>query len=225
MLRILKLSTSSRSVPLTRLWLLQLPCFCSSSSSSSSLLSVPSDDHIVRLILDQKSASGALETFRWASTFPGFIHSRSTYRALFHKLCVFRRFDTVYQLLDEMPDSIGLPPDDAIFVTIIRGFGRARLIKRVISVVDLVSKFGIKPSLKVFNSILDVLVKEDIDIAREFFTRKMMASGIHGDVYTYGILMKGLSLTNRIGDGFKLLQIMKTSGVAPNAVVYNTLLQ
>ncbi|KFK40136.1 hypothetical protein AALP_AA3G335400 [Arabis alpina] len=212
---------SFRFVPVTRSWL-QLRCFSSSSSSSS--LSVPSDDHIVRLILDQKSASGALETFQWASSFPGFIHSRSTYRALFHKLCIFRRFDTVYQLLDEMPQSICLPPDDAIFITIVRGFGRAKLTKRVINVVDLVAKFGVKPSLKVYNSILDVLVKEDIDIAREFFRRKMMASGIQGDEYTYGILMKGLCLTNRIGDGFKLLQIMKTRGVAPNTVVYNTLL-
>ncbi|KAJ4889105.1 Pentatricopeptide repeat-containing protein [Raphanus sativus] len=225
MLRISNISTSPRYVPVTTRLRLQLRSLCSSSSSSS--LSVPSDDHIIRLILDQKSPSGALQTFQWASTFPGFTHSPSTYRALFHKLCSFRRFETVYQLLDEMPQSIGSPPDDAIFITIVRGLGRAKLTKRVISVLDLVSKFGIKPSVKVFNSILDVLVKEDIEIAREFFRRKMMASGVQGDEYTYGILMKGLCLTNRIGDGFKLLQFMKTrggGGVAPNAVVYNTLL-
>ncbi|CAG7900762.1 unnamed protein product [Brassica rapa] len=223
MLRISNLSTSSRYVAVTTRLRLQLRCLCSPSPPSPS--SVPSDDHIVRLILDQKSPSGALQTFQWASTFPGFTHSHSTYRALFHKLCSFRRFETVYQLLDEMPNSIGSLPDDAIFITIVRGLGRAKLTKRVIDVVDLVSRFGIKPSVKVFNSILDVLVREDIDIAREFFRRKMMASGIQGDEYTYGILMKGLCLTNRIGDGFKLLQIMKTrGGVAPNAVIYNTLL-
>lgn len=31
-------------------------------------------------------------------------------------------------------------------------------------------------------------------------------------------------MTNRIGDGFKLLQIMKSKGVRPNTVSYNTLL-
>ncbi|XP_010530992.1 PREDICTED: pentatricopeptide repeat-containing protein At2g17525, mitochondrial [Tarenaya hassleriana] len=217
MLRILNLSMLRR-IPATRSWLLRR-CFCSPSSFSA-----PSHDHMVRLILDQKTASAALETFDWASKFPGFTHSRSTYRALIHKLCVFRRFETVYKLLDEMPGSIGLPPDDAIFITIIRGFSRARMIKHVIKVVDLVSRFGMKPSLSVFNSILDVLVKEDIDLAREFFRRKMMASGVQGDDYTYGILMKGLCLTNRIGDGFKLLQIMKTRGVTPNTVIYNTLI-
>ncbi|MCI57222.1 pentatricopeptide repeat-containing protein mitochondrial-like, partial [Trifolium medium] len=36
--------------------------------------------------------------------------------------------------------------------------------------------------------------------------------------------MKGLCLTNRIGEGFKLLQLIKSNGVTPNAVIYNTLL-
>uniref|UniRef100_M1AVN3 Pentatricopeptide repeat-containing protein, mitochondrial n=1 Tax=Solanum tuberosum TaxID=4113 RepID=M1AVN3_SOLTU len=52
----------------------------------------------------------------------------------------------------------------------------------------------------------------------------MMGNGIQSDDYTCGILMKGLCLTNRIGDGFKLLQVMKTRGITPNTVIYNTLI-
>ncbi|CAJ1930684.1 unnamed protein product [Sphenostylis stenocarpa] len=196
----------------------------SSSYSSSYSSSAPSEEHVSQLILDQKSATQALECFRWASTIPNFVHSQSTYRALFHKLCSFRRFDTVKQLLDEMPQSLGEPPGDDIFVTIIRGLGRAQMIRTVIKVLDLAYKFHGSPSLKIFNSILDVLVKEDIDMAREFYRKSMMASGVEGDDYTYGILMKGLCLTNRIGEGFKLLQLIKSRGVTPNTVVYNTLL-
>lgn len=193
-----------------------------SSSSSSSL--PPTQDHVCQLILDQKTASEALETFRWASTFSKFTHSQSTYRALIHKLCIFRRFDTVKQLLDEMPSSIGASPSDDIFITIVRGLSRARMTRRVIKVVDLAYKFHGTPSLKIFNSILDVLVKEDIDMAREFYRKSMMESGVQGDDYTFGILMKGLCLTNRIGEGFKLLQLIKSNGVTPNTVIYNTLL-
>ncbi|PIN23982.1 hypothetical protein CDL12_03285 [Handroanthus impetiginosus] len=124
-----------------------------------------------------------------------------------------------------MPRTIGSGPDDDIFITIVRGFGRARLIREVIRVLDLVPKFGQgTPSLKLLNTILDVLVKEDIDIAREFYRKKMMGSGVKGDDYTYGTLMKGFCLTNRIGDGFKLLQVMKTHNVKVNVVVYNTLI-
>ncbi|KAJ1403842.1 Tetratricopeptide-like helical domain superfamily [Sesbania bispinosa] len=184
----------------------------------------PTEEHVCQLILDQKCASGALQTFRWASTISKFSHSQSTYRALIHKLCSFRRFDTVKQLLDEMPSSIGTPPGDDIFITIIRGLARAGMIRRVIKVVDLAYKFHGSPSLKIFNSILDVLVKEDIDIAREFYRKSMMGSGVEGDDYTFGILMKGLCLTNRIGEGFKLLQLIKSRGVTPNTVIYNTLL-
>ncbi|XP_065855086.1 pentatricopeptide repeat-containing protein At2g17525, mitochondrial-like [Euphorbia lathyris] len=123
-----------------------------------------------------------------------------------------------------MPRSINSSPNEHIFLTIIRGLGRVRRIRDVIKALDLVSSFGEKPSLKIFNSILDLLVKEDIDLARKFYRVKMMGSGVQGDDYTYGILMKGLCLTNRIGDGFKLLQVMKTRDVNPNVVVYNTLL-
>ena len=78
--------------------------------------------------------------------------------------------------------------------------------------------------MRIFNSVPDVLVKEDIDLAQEFYGKKMMGSGVEGDEYTFGILMKGLCLTNRIGDGFKLLQVMKSREIIPNAVIYNTLL-
>ncbi|KAJ8558226.1 hypothetical protein K7X08_004992 [Anisodus acutangulus] len=123
-----------------------------------------------------------------------------------------------------MPSSIGSTPDEDIFVTIVRGLGRAGMIKQVVKVPELLSKFEKKPTLKLYNSILDVLVKVDIDIAREFYRKKMMGSGIQGDAYTYGILMKGLCLTNRICDGFKLLQVMKIRGITPNTVIYNTLI-
>ncbi|KAK6118348.1 hypothetical protein DH2020_047919 [Rehmannia glutinosa] len=186
---------------------------------------VPTHQQIAHLILEQKSANQALQTFEWASKIPNFTHTQSTYRALIHKLCTFRQFKIVEQVLDEMPKRTGLSPDDDIFITVVRGFGRARMIREVIRVLDLLPKFGrAAPSLKLLNTILDVLVKEDIDIAREFYRKKIMGSGVKGDDYTYGILMKGFCLTNRIGDGFKLLQVMKSHGVKVNVVVYNTLI-
>lgn len=202
---------------------LQLSKFICSLPSSTHL-SPPTHQNIAHLILDQRSPSQAIDTFRWASKLPNFTHSLSTYRALIHKLCTFRCFDNIHQLLDEIPVSVGSPPSEDIFVTLVRGLGRARRIRDVIKVVDLVCRFGVVPSLKIYNSILDVLVKVDIDIARGFFRKKMMECGVQGDDYTFGTLMKGLCLTNRIGDGFKLLQIMKTRGLTPNTVIYNTLL-
>ncbi|KAL8458041.1 hypothetical protein ACS0TY_035788 [Phlomoides rotata] len=192
--------------------------------SATSVL-VPTHQQIADLILEQKSANEALQTFKWASKIPSFTHTASTYRALVQKLCILRQFEIVEQLLEEMPKKIGSFPDDDIFITVVRGFARARMIREVIRVLDMVSKFGkAVPSLKLFNTILDVLVKEDIDIAREFYRKKMMGSGVKGDDYTYGILMKGFCLTNRICDGFKLLQVMKNHGVKVNVVVYNTLI-
>ncbi|KAL1557475.1 pentatricopeptide repeat-containing protein, mitochondrial-like protein [Salvia divinorum] len=198
--------------------------FISAAAAPPSVL-VPTKNQISDLVLEQKSANEALKTFEWASTIPNFVHDVSTYRALIHKLCAFRRFHVVEQVLDEMPKRIGSLPDEGIFITIVRGLGRARMIREVIRVLDMAARLGeAAPSLKLLNSILDVLVKEDIDIAREFYRKKIMGTGLRGDDYTYGILMKGFCLTNRIGDGFKLLQVMKNHGVKVNVVVYNTLI-
>ncbi|GFY87736.1 pentatricopeptide repeat (PPR) superfamily protein [Actinidia rufa] len=97
-----------------------------------------------------------------------------------------------------MPSSIGSTPDEDIFVTIVRGLGRARMIREVIKVLDLVSKFERNPSLKLFNSILDVLVKEDIDLAREFYRKKMMGCGVRGDEYTFWSLMNEVAAPNEV---------------------------
>ncbi|KAF5208470.1 Pentatricopeptide repeat-containing protein [Thalictrum thalictroides] len=123
-----------------------------------------------------------------------------------------------------MPTSIGEPPEEDIFVTIVRGLGRARMNRKAIKVLDLVSHFNKDPSLEICKSILDVLVKENIDLARDIYRKKMMGCGVHRDNYTFGILMKGFCLTNRIADGFKLLTLMKSQGIKPNIVIYKTLI-
>ncbi|KAM7486630.1 hypothetical protein LguiA_002639 [Lonicera macranthoides] len=196
---------------------------------------VPTHEQIAHLILEQKSPTQALQTFRLATTnLPTFTPHQSTYGALVHKLCTFYRFDIVHQQLDEMPGSIGSPPDEDIFITIVRGLGPARIIRQVVKVLDLIAKFGKNPSLKLLNSILDILVKEDIDITRVFHRKKMMGCGVQGDCYTFGILMKGLCLTSRIGDSFKLLHVMKNGKVGrarslmndmvePNEVIFNVM--
>ncbi|KAL6536212.1 hypothetical protein OROGR_012784 [Orobanche gracilis] len=108
-----------------------------------------------------------------------------------------------------MPNRISSSSDDDIFVTIVRGFGRARMTREVIRVLDLVAKFGNTgaPSLKLLNTILDVLVKEDIDIAREFYRKKIMGNGVKGDDYTYGILMKEFEEVNK----YVLVEAVATS--------------
>ncbi|XP_058098624.1 pentatricopeptide repeat-containing protein At2g17525, mitochondrial [Magnolia sinica] len=192
---------------------------------SFSSTSTPTPEDISHLIVTAHSPSQALQTFKWATHFPNFHHTQATFKSLIQKLCAFRRFDTVQTVLNQIPASLGGPPDDDIFITIIRGMGRARMTRQAIQISNLmVSQFGKNPSTKIFNSVLDVLVREDIDLGREFFRKRMMGCGIQGDEYTFGILMKGLCSTNRIDEGFRLLKLMKSQGFAPNPVIYNTLI-
>ncbi|KAL5984289.1 hypothetical protein ACLOJK_018393 [Asimina triloba] len=199
--------------------------FFSFFSSSTGPTSTPTPEDISHLIHTTQSPSQALHTFQWATQLPNFHHTQSTYKALVQKLCAFRRFHTLQTILKQMPASIGSPPDEDIFLALIRGLGRARMTRQAMHIPDLMaSQFGKNPSSKIFNSVLDVLVSEDIDLGREFFRKRMMGCGIEGDEYTFGILMKGLCSTNRIDEGFKLLKLMKSRGITPNPVIYNTLI-
>jgi hypothetical protein len=55
------------------------------------------------------------------------------------------------------------------------------MVKQGIKVVDLVSRCERKQSLKIFNSILNALVMDDIDLARWFYRKRMMGNGVEGD--------------------------------------------
>ncbi|KAK9166001.1 hypothetical protein Scep_001192 [Stephania cephalantha] len=72
---------------------------------------------------------------------------------------------------------IGSPSDDGIFVTIVHGLARAGLNNRAglnretLKFIDLVCRFQEDPSLKIFNSVLDVLFAEDTDLTRKFYVK------------------------------------------------------
>ncbi|XP_020584489.1 pentatricopeptide repeat-containing protein At2g17525, mitochondrial isoform X2 [Phalaenopsis equestris] len=191
-------------------------------SSSASILSgePPSPDDVADIILRQKSAALSLRTFRWALALPSFTPTPSVYQALIRSLLSFRRFDTALEVLSNLPSS----PDEATLVALFRELGRAGMTHRALQLFDeLPDLFNLPnpPSLKVLNSILDLLVVDNIDHSRHFFRKKMKG---RGDDHTFGILMKGLCRTNRIAEGFKLLTLMKKTGLKPNPVIYNTLI-
>ena len=48
--------------------------------------------------------------------------------------------------------------------------------------------------MRIFNSVPDVLVKEDIDLAQEFYWKKTTGSGVEGDEYTFRDLNEGALL-------------------------------
>ncbi|XP_078442414.1 pentatricopeptide repeat (PPR) superfamily protein [Wolffia australiana] len=179
----------------------------------------PTSEDVARSILQQKSASSAVQIFEQASQFAKFRHDAATYGALVRALVSFRRFDKAKSVLSEIPAATGRPPDEDTLVAFVRGLGRAGMTRDAVQVADLAN-----PSVKVFNSILNVLVVENIDLARKFYRDRMTGSPVRGNAHTFGIMMKGLCRTNRIDEGFKLLKLFKSSELPQNPVIYNTLI-
>ncbi|XP_038972426.1 pentatricopeptide repeat-containing protein At2g17525, mitochondrial [Phoenix dactylifera] len=197
------------------------------SSSSSSSFPTPTtaptptpEEDLAGLILQQKTPSAALRIFRWAARIPSFpAASPAASTALLRSFLSSGRPAAALRLLSALPS----PPDDTTLVSLIRALSRAGNPHGAFRVPDLLRPHR-SPSLRLLNSVLDALVQHDIDLARHFFRRKMAAFGVRGDERTFGILMKGLCRTNRIAEAFKLLKLMKDSGLTPNPVIYNTLI-
>nr|XP_011469345.1 PREDICTED: pentatricopeptide repeat-containing protein At2g17525, mitochondrial isoform X3 [Fragaria vesca subsp. vesca] len=202
-----------------------------------SSISVPSHTHIAHLLLEQKSATQVLDTFQWASTLPSFTHSPSTYRALIHKLCTFRRFDTAYQVLDEMPRSIGQPPDEHIFVTLIHGLGRAHLVKQAIKVLDLVARNGKvgrarslmnemeDPNDVTFNILISGYCGEENLVQAVVMLDKCFGLGYVPDVVTITKVLELLCNDGRVMEAVKVLERVESNGGLVDVVAYNTLIK
>ncbi|KAM5551553.1 pentatricopeptide repeat-containing protein [Rosa sericea] len=202
-----------------------------------SSIAVPSHNHISHLLLEQKSATQVLDTFQWASKLPSFTHSPSTYRVLIHKLCTFHRFDIAHQVLDEMPHSIGLPPDDHIFVTLIHGLGRAHLVKQVIKVLDLVRKNGKvgrarslmnemeDPNDVTFNILISGYCGEENLVQALVMLDKCFGLGYVPDVVTITKVLEILCNDGRVMEAVKVIERVESNGGLVDVVAYNTLIK
>ncbi|XP_073000892.1 pentatricopeptide repeat-containing protein At2g17525, mitochondrial [Typha latifolia] len=194
------LSSSSPLLPL----LLQLFAYSSPPPSTPQTL----NEDLAAQILHQKTPSAAILAFRRISS-----PSSAASAALIRSLVSFHRPDLALSLLPSLPS----PPDDSTFVSLLRSLPNPS------STLFALDSFP-NPSIRVLNSVLDRLVAHDIDLARRFFRSRIAARSFKGDEFTFGILMKGLCRTNRIDEAFRLLKLMKGSGLKPNPVIYNTLI-
>ncbi|ONK71060.1 uncharacterized protein A4U43_C04F4290 [Asparagus officinalis] len=181
-------------------------------SLSSSSPSTPAHDQIPHLALRPKPPSSKPpQTLRWASK-----PSPPTLGPQILSLISSNNLQEAHRLLLSSPH----PPPEPALLPLIRAFGRAHRPDAAIRLLGLFPPQN-PPSLRVLNSILNVLVEEDIDLARKFFRKGMSVR----DEHTFGILMKGLCGANRIQEAFKLLKLMKSSAsLKPNSVIYNTLI-
>ncbi|CAK0804913.1 unnamed protein product [Prorocentrum cordatum] len=118
----------------------------------------------------------------------------------------------------------GIRGSAVTYGTIVKAYGRAGNIEKVVQAWDAMSKEGLEANAVTYGCMLDACVKcGHLDRAFQVFGR-MKEQGIHKNTILYATLIKGLAKSKDPSAARKLHQEMVAEGVNCNVVVFNSLI-
>lgn len=151
---------------------------------------------VLRRIRSQPTAPLALEYFNSISRSKSFQHTLLTYQTMIHRLGLEAQMNSVQQLLLQMKIQ-GLKCSEEIFVTVIRSYSQIHCSAQALETFYRMVEFGCKPTVKIYNHLLDAMLKESRFHMITPIYRDMKRDGIDPNVYTYNILLKALCKNGR----------------------------
>ncbi|KAL6186098.1 hypothetical protein ACLB2K_042220 [Fragaria x ananassa] len=162
----------------------------------------------------------ALEYFRSISNSRDFKHTQLTYKAMIEKLGSQCEMDGVQYLMHQMKLE-GVSCSEDLFISVVKACRRAGLAEQALKVFYRIREFGYKPSVKIYNHLLDALLCENRFWMINPVYVKMKKDGMVPNVFTYNILLKALCKNDRVDGAHKLLGEM-SKGCCPDTVSYTT---
>nr|GEW62249.1 putative pentatricopeptide repeat-containing protein At3g16890, mitochondrial [Tanacetum cinerariifolium] len=120
--------------------------------------------------------------------------------------------------------SSGCSVTEESLCVLISSWGRLGLAKYVAQVFDQISLLGIAPSTRLYNAVIDALVKSNaLDLAYLKF-QQMKADRCSPDRFTYNFLIHGVCKVGVVDEGLRLVKQMQEMGYAPNVFTYTILI-
>eukprot|EP01018_Ginkgo_biloba_P038962 Gb_04675 [translate_table: standard] len=179
---------------------------------------------VTEVLKVQNNAQLASKFFHWAGRQKGFRHNFSAYNAFAYCLNRANQYKAADQVV-ELMKAQGKEPSIKQFEVMIRMHADAGRGLRVHFVFQKMKKFGIKPTVFLYNRILDALVKtEHLDLALEVY-EDLKKDGLPPEHITYMILIKGLCRENKMNEVFELLSEMRTRLCNPDVFAYTAMIR
>ncbi|XP_057798180.1 pentatricopeptide repeat-containing protein At5g16420, mitochondrial-like isoform X1 [Salvia miltiorrhiza] len=177
------------------------------------------------IITQQQNLDLALQIFHYAGNHhPNFRHTYETYHSIIHKLSRLRAFDPIPSLLNALRAS-PIKCGENVFITLIRYYGLASRPKEAIKIFLQVNDFGVKRSVRSFNTLLNALVlNKKYDTVYLMFKNCQKRFKIMPNVFTCNILLKALCKKDDVEGALKVLDEMPGIGMVPNVVSYTTIM-
>ncbi|XP_048594782.1 putative pentatricopeptide repeat-containing protein At3g16890, mitochondrial [Brassica napus] len=167
---------------------------------------------IISLLQNQDNPLHSLRVYLWVSnTNPVYSKDQSLKTVLGNAL--FRKGPLLLskELLKEVRDS-GFRISDELMCVLIGSWGKLGLAKYCNDVFAEISLLGMKPSTRLYNAVIDALVKSNsLDLAYLKF-HQMRGDGCEPDRFTYNILVHGVCKKGVVDEAVRLVKQMEKEG-------------
>ncbi|PWA51234.1 Pentatricopeptide repeat-containing protein [Artemisia annua] len=187
----------------------------------------PSHSQITKLISQQSDPLLAKEIFDLTlKTYPSYQHSYQTYHTLILKLARFRRFSQMDTLLTTLKNDRNCAVKPSLFTDIIRIYGEANMLDKVVNMFYKILEFDIRPRTKQLNVVLEILVRDRAYLRAAFdLFRCAYRYDVVANVETYNVLMRAFCLSGELSVAYKLFNEMFKRDIVPNVESYRILMQ
>ncbi|KAG7582244.1 Pentatricopeptide repeat [Arabidopsis suecica] len=179
---------------------------------------------VISVLQNQDNPLHSLRFYLWVSNFdPVYAKDQSLKSVLGNAL--FRKGPLLLsmELLKEIRDS-GYRITDELMCVLIGSWGRLGLAKYCNDVFAQISFLGMKPSTRLYNAVIDALVKSNsLDLAYLKF-QQMRNDDCKPDRFTYNILIHGVCKKGVVDEAIRLVKQMEREGNRPNVFTYTILI-
>lgn len=163
-------------------------------------------DEAVNLLREMETQGCEPNVFTYGSLMASFVRSSQLAMAL--------------SFYDEML-SKGCLPDVATYCLVISSYCKSHDTEKAMETFRRVEE----PSLGVYKSLLDGLVREEkIELALEVFNELEGSTTLVPDTFVYNVMVNGFVKANRVDEACKLVDSMKARNITPDLITYSSLL-
>ncbi|XP_057959674.1 pentatricopeptide repeat-containing protein At3g22670, mitochondrial [Malania oleifera] len=188
--------------------------------------SVNASEGLVEQVLTRFSNDwvSAFGVFKWAKAQTGYAHSADSYNATVDILGKSRKFDLMWELVQEMQDELEEGVSLVTMSKIMRRLAKAGRWADAVDAFRRTEAFGVSGDVSAMNVLMDALVKEQsVERAHDVFLE--FKNQIGPDIHTFNILIHGWCKARKLDCAWKTMEKMGKHGFHPDAVSYTSLIE
>ncbi|KAI9075724.1 hypothetical protein K1719_042340 [Acacia pycnantha] len=179
---------------------------------------------VISIFQNLENPLHSIKFYAWVSNiYPALAENQSVRGVLSNSL--YRKGPVILsvELIQDIQKS-GFQITEDLLCLLIGSWGRLGLAKYCSDIFGQISYLGLNPSTRLYNALIDALVKSNsIDLAYLKF-QQMTADNCHPDRITYNILIHGVCKTGVVDEALRLMRQMEDRGHFPNVYSYTILI-